>query len=151
MVSSSLPAYQQFRSNKNAFLLPSLSQKKRVLIFLRREGPVRNSPPLLSRSLSIHRSTLCTLRGLVHLCNVLLLSSPSLLSPVEKRTMPLSRRVQPSRGVEHNNRGDAGFLRIPHSLQGEQALSLSLYHPSGWTMEFSNGTLAIFLLDVEGG
>lgn len=28
MVSSSLPAYQQFRSNKNAFLLPSLSKKK---------------------------------------------------------------------------------------------------------------------------
>lgn len=76
MVSSSLPAYQQFRSNKNAFLLPSLSQKKRVLIFLRREGPVRNSPSLLSRSLSIHRSTLCTLRGLVHLCNVLLPSPP---------------------------------------------------------------------------
>lgn len=89
--------------------LKKKKKKKRVLIFLRREGPGRNSPPLLSHSLSIHRSTLCTLRGLVHL--YVLLPSPS---PFEKRTMPLVPACNPRVGL-NNNRGDAGFLRIPHS------------------------------------
>lgn len=151
MVSSFLPAYQQFRSNKNTFLLSSLSKKKGPNFPAQRGACSKLSSPSLALPFHSPFHIMHFTRPRAPVQRASPLPSPSLPPPSKNAQCHLSRRVQPSRGVEHNNRSDAGFLRIPHSLQGEQALSLSLYHPSGWTMEFSNGTLAIFLLDVEGG